>query len=158
MTLKGASMRRSLHDFVWLRSALAAMAPGTVVPPITAEATAGDSAVLERFVARVLEHDALRDMEVLKAFALAPPSEFGKWQDEFAPPRTPLHLQVRETRAPLPPPPPPPRRLSSRSKFSDARARESARARPLSLAPRPPPPLARRSARCSSTARRRSAR
>lgn len=96
MQVSGGSLKRSLHDFMWLRGALVAEFPGVIVPPITADAASGDASILERFLARVLAHDLLKDAPVLKCFVLSPPSEFIASQRDFvadgAPP--PLHVQA----------------------------------------------------------------
>lgn len=95
MQISGGSLKRSLHDFMWMRSALVAEYPGVIVPPITAEAASGDSYVLERFVQRVIEHELLKDAAVFKCFVLAPPSEFVAAQRDFISDGAPPPLLVQ---------------------------------------------------------------
>lgn len=95
MQISGGSLKRSLHDFMWMRSALVAEYPGVIVPPITAEAASGDSYVLERFVQRVIEHELLHEAAVFKCFVLAPPSEFVAAQRDFISDGAPPPLLVQ---------------------------------------------------------------
>lgn len=96
MRITGGSLKRSLHDFMWLRGALVAEFPGVIVPPITPDAATGDPKILKRFLDRVLQSSALKSSAVFKCFALSPPSEFVASQRDFiadgAPP--PLHVQA----------------------------------------------------------------
>lgn len=96
MQIAGGSLKRSLHDFAWVRAALVQEWPGVMVPAITAEATQGDSSVLERFIAKCASHPDLQTSALFKCFVLSPPSEFYAAQRDFiadgAPP--PLAVQV----------------------------------------------------------------
>ena len=112
---QGRGMRRSLHDFVWLRSAprVARARSCRPSPPRRPRATARCSALRRaRAPRRAPRHGGAQGVCARAAVGVR------QVAGRVPPPRTPLHLQVRETSTPFRPPPP--RRLSSRSKFSPA--------------------------------------
>eukprot|EP00635_Sarcinochrysidales_sp_CCMP3193_P000953 CAMPEP_0118892290 /NCGR_PEP_ID=MMETSP1166-20130328/1944_1 /TAXON_ID=1104430 /ORGANISM="Chrysoreinhardia sp, Strain CCMP3193" /LENGTH=540 /DNA_ID=CAMNT_0006830999 /DNA_START=16 /DNA_END=1638 /DNA_ORIENTATION=- len=83
MAVQGGALKRTLHDFLWCKSALASSFPGVVVPPVTTDACV-DAEPLNLWFERCLRHPALRSSSVLKCFALSPPSEFRTSQREYS--------------------------------------------------------------------------